>query len=265
MAEVTDLDNNELDSSILALLGEDPTSNEVYGKGIQKDLALRFEHWATVGLSKDLRDQLTNRYLTPNNCTLIDPPILNAEIKAAVSDVVSKRDRAIEMKQKQLSVALSGIGEVITQLLLSKEKDDSMVKTLMDVGRIVCDSQHKDSMTRKNFILCTLKKDIKDQLQNTKIDKFLFSENLSETLKSAKAINRSCADLKNNPTPRPRPQGQKVNTSTPRNLNWKGAPAPRRQPTAGAPRTKTSAPAPMKHRQQNSPRASHNQPNRSRR
>ncbi|KAF9824015.1 hypothetical protein SFRURICE_020281 [Spodoptera frugiperda] len=61
----------------------------------QPDLAVRLQHMATSGLSKETRKELSDRYLIPANCTLIDAPLLNPEIKAAVSETVHKRDKEL--------------------------------------------------------------------------------------------------------------------------------------------------------------------------
>ncbi|XP_047994894.1 uncharacterized protein LOC125233079 [Leguminivora glycinivorella] len=228
-----------LDADLMEILGTDPNSVKQYGKDIQKDLSIRLEHCATNGLTKELRKEFKERYLTPDNCKLIDPPEMNAEVKAAVSDVVIKRDKAIENKQKQLTSAISCLSEAITILMQNKEKNTPLLKLLIDSTRILCDCQHADTITRRNFLLNAMKKEMKDQLQNTKIDKFLFSENLADTLKSAKAITKSGADLK---IPAPKPQAKKPNPSTNKNLNWKPGPA-RRQPgpsRAKEPATSTS-------------------------
>ncbi|KAF9802570.1 hypothetical protein SFRURICE_013757 [Spodoptera frugiperda] len=53
---------------------------------------------ATSGLSKETRKELSDKYLIPANCTLIDAPLLNPEIKAAVSETVHKRDKEKSFK-----------------------------------------------------------------------------------------------------------------------------------------------------------------------
>ncbi|KAI5642501.1 hypothetical protein NE865_05528 [Phthorimaea operculella] len=187
-----------LDSEILEILGTDPTQTNKFGKDLQKDLAIRFEHCATVGLSKDDRKQLADRYLIPNNCKLINPPTLNPETKAALSEMVVKKDKAIEAKQRVLASAISSLGEAITFLLSSKEstKNTDLLRLLMDSGKLLCDCQHSDSVTRRNFIIYSVKKEMRESLQNTNIDSSLFGNNLTETLKTAKAINKSGAELK---------------------------------------------------------------------
>ncbi|XP_026740743.1 uncharacterized protein LOC113503123 [Trichoplusia ni] len=157
----------ELDDDILQILGVDPTQVIIYGKDIQKEVAVRFEHTATAGLSKDERKEINEKFLIPGNCKLIGAPALNLEIKAALSETIIKRDKAIEAKQ-------------------------------------ICWHQQFQASARRNFILYAVKKDMKESLINTKIDEFLFGQNLTDTLKAAKAINKSGAELKP-PAPTPKP------------------------------------------------------------
>lgn len=256
-----------LDESILAILGEDPTISNVYGPEIHKDLALRLEHFAQNGLSKDLRKELGEKYLLPSNCKLISAPALNAEIKAAIPDVNVKRDKNIETRQKQTATAISCLGQAINCLISKKDSntDSSIVKMLMDAERILCDVQHNDSVVRRNFILTSLKKDMKDQLQNTKPDELLFGQNLSETIKTAKAIHKSGAELR---TTVPKPQYNQANSkkppavaSTSRALNWKG-PYPARKPPN---HPKTKEPTQSKSQPSTSSRHSQPRPTRGRR
>lgn len=248
----------DLDTDILEILGDDPTSSKDYGNEIQKDLAIRLEHSATMGLPIDTKKDLKNKYLVPSNCKLIDAPQLNPEIKAAVSEVVLKRDKAIAHKQKQMATAISSLGEAISSLITSKDKNSTLLRLLMDASRLLCDCQNSDSLTRRNYILCALKKDMKEQLRTTKIDEYLFGNQLAETLKAAKAINKSGAELKS--TPMLKPPVKKPLPTPLRTLNWKGPPA-RRQP--GPQRTKEPAPPPRQ-RQQNASKQSYNQQSSSR-
>ncbi|KAI5633927.1 hypothetical protein NE865_13356 [Phthorimaea operculella] len=236
----------ELDSEILNILGDDPSVVKEYAKDIQADLAVRFQHLLTNGLSKEIRKELQDKYLPPGNCALIDAPTLNPEIKAAVSEAIIKRDKAIEIKQKELGCAISCIGEALTVLISKEDKDASVIKLLMDAARLLCDCQNADSTTRRNFVLYNVKKEMKDQLQKTKIDKLLFGPDLADTLKTAKMISKSVADLKptsavatkqagkNKPTPSTSTQQNR------NNLNWKAPPPSRRQ--KGTQRMKEPAP-----------------------
>lgn len=226
----------ELDAEILQILGVDPTKSKLFGKHVQIDVAVRFEHIATTGLTKEDRKELTDKYLLPENCKLVGAPALNPEIKAALSEMVVKRDKVIETKQSILASAISSLGQAITLLLSSNEKNTDLLRLLMDTGRTLSDCQHNDTVTRRNFILYAVKKDMKESLQNAKVDNFLFGEQLSDTLKAAKAISKSGADLKAPPPPKP--------TTFARNTpakNWKSF-NPARKNAATKKDTTTSTP-----------------------
>lgn len=66
----------------------------------------------------------------------------------------------------------------------------------MDSGRIMCDIQYNESISRRNFTLYLLNKDMKEQLTSTKIDTLLFGDDLPESLRTAKAVTKSSSDLK---------------------------------------------------------------------
>lgn len=260
-SEPTDL---AMSSFLLEILGDDPTTTITYGPEIHKDLAVRLEHISTNGLSKELRKEINDKYLLPANCKLINAPTLNAEIKAAVAEAIVKRDKNIELRQKQIAVAIACLSQAINKLLSNNNADPNLIKMLMDTERILCDSQHSDSVVRRNFILSSLKKDMNEQLRNTKPDSLLFGENLLETIKTAKAINKSGADLK---TPARKPQAPMINkkqpvaTNTSKNLNWKG-PYPTRKPPIPP---KTTERPPNRKPPSNSSRSSQHQPMRGRR
>lgn len=244
----------ELDSELLAILGTDPSIEKSYGKDIQKDLASRLQHWTTEGLTKEGRKDLKEKYLTPGNCKLIDAPELNAEIKAAVSDELAKRDKALSIKQQQITTAITCLGEAITLLLSEKEKNTNLIKLTTDAARLMSDCHYSFSTTRRNFLLGALKKEVRDQLRVTKIDKFLFGDNLAETLKSAKAINKSGSELKVT-APKSQPKRPIQNTaSSSKHLNWRSQGPARRQ--TGPPKTKEPAMTSMRGRPANSSKQS---------
>lgn len=238
-APVVENPTPELDADLLEILGEDPTSTKEYGPDIQKDLAIRLSHITTSGLSKEIRKELKEKYLVPTNCKAIKAPVLNPEIRAALIDTQAKRDKGIENKQVLTSCALSSLSAAITLLLSSGNKNPELLKLLMDTARILGDIQHADSILRRFFILSTVKKDLKDQLEKTKIDETLFGNNLAETLKSAKTINKSGADLRSASTAKLPPQ--KATKTPSRPLNYRAPPANRRPPAPGGARTTRAA------------------------
>lgn len=263
----TSAPDEPLDSLLLEILGEDPSAVIEYGPEIHKDLASRFEHIVANGLEASQRKELFAKYLTPSNCTRVAAPILNAEIKAALPENMVKRDKALEMKQKQLATAISCLASVMTDQFTSTQINQGLLQKLMDTTRMLCDMQHTDSKTRRNFAIFSVKKEMKEHLASTKIDKYLFGDNLSEALKTAKAVTKSGTDLKFHqknfkktpPTtaPNSRPQQGK-------NLNWK-TPAPARRPQGPSPATKNREPASRRNQRTTSSRRSSPPPRTTRR
>lgn len=230
-----------IDPEVMDILGVDPTLEVKVGPEVNSDVSVRLQHYAITGLSKEDKKELTDRYLIPRNCKLIDAPAVNAEVKRPLSEVILKRDKAIEHKQKFLGSAISGLGEAITMLISSKDKDSKLLRILMDIARILCDCQHADTITRRNYILNSLKKELRDQLQNTKVDAFLFGQDFSEALKAARNINKLGDELKETP-PKPVPSFNRKNNPGPsKNLNWKSPYPKSRQ--SGPPRTREPASA----------------------
>jgi hypothetical protein len=202
-----------LNSNILEILGVDPTVVVEYGPAINTELANRLTFFATSGLKKEERLDLVKKYPVPENCQTIAAPELNAEIKAALSESLLKRDKALESRQKSVATVIACLSRAITTQMLSTEPDHELLQQLVDSTRLLCDTQYNDSIARKTFAISYLKKDVKDQLSLTKIGKSLFGDNLGETLKTAKAVSKTGSELKE--------QVKILPGSTKRNLNWK--------------------------------------------
>lgn len=224
---------SNLESEVLEILGEDPSTVVKYGPDFHAELTNRLQHLTTEGLNKDKRKELIAKYLPPSNCPYIGAPALNAEVKAALPETLAKRDKGIETKQSQMASAISCLGQIITIQLKSQNKDNEMLTKLMDVSRLLCDIQHGDSVTRRNFVLFSLKKEMKEHLSDTKIDKFLFGENLGDTIKSAKAVSKSGTELKADSGRKNAPR-QPFKPSSQKNLNRKPPAPARRPPPPGA-------------------------------
>lgn len=96
----------DLNSDILAIMGDDPASEERHKEEIHVQIVSVLEHIVVAGLSKKNEKAYSDRYLILKNRTLLESPIRNLEIKAALFEVVIKRDKSIEATQKQLATAM---------------------------------------------------------------------------------------------------------------------------------------------------------------
>ncbi|XP_039764462.1 uncharacterized protein LOC120636950 [Pararge aegeria] len=257
-------ENDELDPEILQLLGSDPTQDKSFGENIHKDLASRWKHILTNGLLKEEKIDLLKRYLPPENCLYMKAPILNSEIKSALSEINVKRDVYSEQKQNQMSSCISAIGKALNLILAQKESSQEVIKTLSDAGRLLCDTHYRESLSRRFAIVNCISKQKRDVIKNTKIDNYLFGSKLSEHLKSSKAISTSASELRFNSAKTNQLRSQPIYSArNPVTLNARGAPrAPaaetrvypgqHRQPPARAP-----APAPRDYRRAPPPPTTH--------
>lgn len=92
----------------------------------------------------------------------------------------------------QQALVISCIGQALTKMFASTNKDAEVIKLIIDGARLLCDSQYTESTSRRSFVASTIKKDIKDQLYITEIDS-----------KTAKAINKSGSEIKTAPQKSP--------------------------------------------------------------
>nr|XP_021199884.2 uncharacterized protein LOC110383415 [Helicoverpa armigera] len=243
-AQVADNDTVEdsLPDDILEILGEAPINDKKFGPPLNSNLAIRWEHTATNGLSKEARKQILDKHSIPQNCKNIDAPALNQEVKAALSEVLSKKDKAIENKQKQIALIIACVGDALSQILSTDSTNISLIKSLTDAGKLACDLQHTESMIRRSFVCSSIKKEIKDHLYEAKIDSHLFGSQLGDLLKTAKAINKTGAEMK---TVAPIPGPSRRLTNQTQNLNSR-RPLPPMSRQTGVAARRSTAPAPTR-------------------
>ncbi|KAI8423704.1 hypothetical protein MSG28_012736 [Choristoneura fumiferana] len=255
----------DLEQDILDILGDDPSTGNPYGENLHKDIASRWQNILVNGLNKDNRITLQKLYLPAENCPYMTAPKLNAEIKAALTEVNNKKDIYSQSRQNQLTSCLAAIGKVLN-IALAKNQNipQDIIKPLSDAGRLLCDYHHKESLSRRYATMNSLSKETKDVLKNTKIDEFLFGSDLAEKLKTSKAISKSGLEMR---TPVAGPSGVRRIASTVsqvpavhRNptLNARGAPrAPAAEPRANPASRRPPAPRPPASRARHAPPRQH--------
>ncbi|XP_036150064.1 uncharacterized protein LOC118647976 [Monomorium pharaonis] len=96
----------DLDIEILEAIGKRVAEDRVLAPSIPKSIAVRLEDILKKGLPKEEKEKLIKEHAPPKNCTLIDPPKLNDEIKVSVMETTTKRDDRIIEKQKKLQLVL---------------------------------------------------------------------------------------------------------------------------------------------------------------
>ncbi|XP_043466072.1 uncharacterized protein LOC122513040 [Leptopilina heterotoma] len=191
------------ENSMLMLLGEGAPEDAHPSEPIHNTVADLWIKILQFGLPPDASKALIKKYQLPENCLLMGAPQLNQEIKSGMGVTALKKDQHQVTAQNKLGAAISALGQVLTVVLqIKKESKDldaatlvSIFSTLCDIGRILTDIQHGLSMTRRSFIVPTFSILLKQIADVTPVDTYLFGENLSEKLKSAKEVEKSAKDI----------------------------------------------------------------------
>ncbi|XP_028172204.1 uncharacterized protein LOC114361403 [Ostrinia furnacalis] len=222
-------EETELDDDILQILGEAPQPDLALGKSIHKDIASRWQDILLKGLPKEVKESISKKYLIPANCHFLVAPLLNPEAKAAVPEVLAKRDTTIMQKQNQIGVALAALSQVSEMILRNETSKQALLQPLSDACRILCDSHNVETKTRRSILMSSINTSLRDTLSNANRDKYLFGEDLAEKLKVAKTVQKTGESLlKTNPVASSsKTMNSKSNPK--RNLNFRG-PTQRRPP-----------------------------------
>lgn len=231
-----------IDPDLLSALGACTSDTPDFGESIHNNLASIWPPLLRKGLSKEDRDNLTKEYLIPSNCKLLQAPKLNAEISAAVSDVVRGRDKKLSVFQQELGAGISAINRGLDTMLKTDNKTQAL-KNLSDGCRILSNLHHCLTKDRVKLIIPSLEKSFLHVIQETERDDTLFGNSLGEKIKACKVIERQGHQIrKANPktaAPQPstsRPAQQGNGTGPPRyssNRGWRGGRG-RAAPTAAA-------------------------------
>lgn len=193
-----------LEEDILTILGEDDKEVKSLSDPIQPELAARWIKILQSGLSEESRKELIKKYLPPENCTELIPPKINLAVKKAVPENTIRRDARLSQLQCQIGAASSAVAGLITDMLKEREEvNRKYIEHLNDIGRLLCDIHHSESISRRELLALNINKDLKDALTNTSIGEWLFGKDLDDTIKTARDLEKSSDQLK---LPKRRPE-----------------------------------------------------------
>lgn len=213
--EGSTIDETEgLTDEVLKAMGKRICPDKILGISIPKSIVVRWEEIFKQGLPTEEKTALLKKYPPPSNCDFIEPPKLNAELKATTTDANLKRDARIVLKQEKIAACIAAQGKAITLALQGNGDAENlmMIEYLSDTSRLLADLQREESSVRKSLILAPVNAAVKDVLQTPSLDGWLCGKDLDERLKSAKTLERSLKDLK----PPPKFQNSKAkNFKTP--------------------------------------------------
>ncbi|KAJ8913473.1 hypothetical protein NQ315_013853 [Exocentrus adspersus] len=181
----------KLGDDILSLLGEDKTIEKSFAAPLHPDVASRWTYILSSGLEEQSRDNLMEKYLSPENCPLLNAPTVNPEVKAAVQEAILRRDARLAHLQQQIGASLSAIGLALTSMLKNKDGDKQYIEMLGDAGRLLANIHHSESLSRRELISINLSRELKEPLTSTPITGLLFGTDLETRIKTAKDLEKS--------------------------------------------------------------------------
>lgn len=206
----------DLEASILNILGPEIVPEKVTGTAIHKDVALRWTKIIDRRLSAEETRDLIEKYPVPANCTIIDAPKLNVEVKASIQTGTVLRDDRIVEKQKQIASCLTGIGHAISiSLKLQVPEKLKILEHLGTAGQLLSSIQRDEAIIRKSLIQTNINISLKETLANAPTGEWLFGDELEERLNTAKSLERTSKELKLPQRPQP-PKASKNSIAPPR-------------------------------------------------
>ncbi|XP_063616235.1 uncharacterized protein LOC134789595 [Cydia splendana] len=220
----TDATEPPLDPTLLAALGESTSDTPEYGTSVHDSLANLWLPILKKGLAKENKDTLLKEYLIPNNCKLLQAPKLNAEISAAVTEVVRGRDKKYVAVQQQLGQGIAAVSQAMDVLLKTENKVEAL-KYLSDGCRILSDAHNFFTKDRIKLITPSLEKNFLHVIQDAERDESLFGNTLSEKIKASKAIERQGQQIKKTVSaPKPGTSNSTNTRAFTTQGNWSGPP-----------------------------------------
>lgn len=148
-------------------------------------------------MPKEERDRLKSRHPNPKNCILTGPK-LNLELALVVPSFCRDKDDELRRIQDHVSVVLSTLGSVITDVLDEKKPVDRKVilRDLSDAGRYLSGTHYSLSLARRKQVKFNIRDiDMKTLLQESAIYPMLFGSDLSTQVKTAHALAKTGREI----------------------------------------------------------------------
>lgn len=214
----------ELDSSILAIIGKASLEQQVLAPPLQKDVASRWAMMLENGILEEEKNTIIKAYPQPENCLLLETPKLNPEVAKALNPQIERRDEKLAGLQSQIGGALSAVGQLLTSFLQEEGGGNfQYIKLASDAAKLLLDFHHQQSITRRELITINLRKEFKETLTCEPAAGWLFGEKLGDRIKAAKELERSSLDLKQRIFKKPVARVPSVNNNS-HQLNYRRPP-----------------------------------------
>ena len=200
-AEGKEATEPQLDEETMRILGDDPRT-KIKDLELPSDLTLRWEKWLQSGITKEIKQEILEKYSCQGNIQL-EAPKLNQELMALLNDAAVRRDKHFLATQNLLGTALSSLGSAITKIMYAEEQAIDrliLLEELSDTAKLLTDVHHGQSKAMIAYILPSVTKEFRLILEKTTPDKLLFRSDLSEKIRDAKAVAKIGKDFKSETT-----------------------------------------------------------------
>lgn len=175
-------------------LGE-PASE--FGDPLRPCVANSFASLTSHDADKDKLDSWKKKYKAPENCKLLCAPKVNPEIWNQLPNKAKQRDFQLQHLQSNISMATVAIGKAVEEIMSEDPGQDSVLSYLMEGANILGCASRDMSIRRRHEIKQSINADFSGICGNsTPITEYLFGDNVTESLKTAKATANVMRALK---------------------------------------------------------------------
>lgn len=187
----------QLDENFLEAIGNRLVTEKILGPPLHDDLMVRWKDVLKEGLPKEEKENMAKKYHQPENCTFVDAPKVNKRAKELVQAPVIDRDNRLVAKQEKVGLCLAAISHLMIKIF-DKEKIDDVyfIKVLSDISRLLLDLQRDENITRRALMTSNLPHWLKELIDSTTVDEWLFGDDFDKNLKEAQEMQKSNKEIK---------------------------------------------------------------------
>lgn len=180
------MDEKPLDPIVSEHMGEDPSVSKAKVLAINSSILRHLHHIVQNGLIKEQQMPLVKKYAVPGDLLA---PALNPVIGERIGQKSRHKDDLRYKTQEAISVSLTGLATLITMVSDAGEEGpdrNEFVEVLTDTARLLADTHHEISVSRRANITPRFDKNYKLMMEKRNIDKFLFGEDFDAKVKELK-------------------------------------------------------------------------------
>ncbi|VEN62536.1 unnamed protein product [Callosobruchus maculatus] len=181
-------------------MGADPTNNSLFGPNIPDEVVVRWKSYLSMGVDKEMKSNLLEKYKIPENCQILQGPKLNPEVQALLSPIEQKKDNFLLELQTVMGKGLTALEIVLTRLAKEKGEGDNgepneNLLGLAESAQLFCIAHNIVSAHRKFQINHHFNPKTRKLAAAQPIDLLLFGIDFAEKCKNAKVLETTAKEL----------------------------------------------------------------------